>query len=453
MRKTEFHARREWLAGMAAGALLAACGGGASSPPAIAEFSADRADAFVGETVRLTARFSGGTARIEPGIGTVTSGLAVRTPPLAGRTTFRLIVSNGVVQVERELQVNITYRNAYRVIAQAFVGVGHATALLKDGSLLAVGGSRGESTLSARITRFDPATETFADFGALASGRQFHVATVLADGRVLVSGGLVALSGHSAGEIIDPKTGAVTATGALQRRRHGHTATLLGDGRVLVVGGWGPGGDAMGLLSSAEIWDPATGTFRLLAATMANSRGGHTATLLADGHVLIAGGYSWSSSYRYAERFDPATETFLSVVSSQQAPRALHAAHRLDDGSVLLLGGESGDGSEATAAVLRYDPARRLIEPAAGLLAPRTGFLPGIVTADQRVLLFGGIDRDLLATRRSEAYQPAVGAAPLPDLPTTRAWHTATRLADGRVLLLGGEDHLRDYVRDAVLYE
>ncbi len=454
MPQIQFHARREWLAGISAAVLLAACGGGpdALPTPTISEFGTDKTDALVGETVRLTARFSGGTARIEPGVGAVASGVSVRTAPLAGDTKFRLIVSNGATQVARELTVKVAYRNAYRKLAQPFTSARHAVAFAHDGALLVIGGSRGESTLSARIDRFDPATETFTLFGTLGTGREFHTATELDDGRVLVAGGTVSLTGFTASELINPRTGTVTQTGALKRRRQGHTATRLADGRVLVTGGWGPGGDAMNLLASAEIWVPATGEFRLLAATMANSRGGHTATLLADGRVLIAGGYSAWPTYRYAEIFDPATEKFTPVASSQQEPRAMHAAQRLSDGSVLLLGGESGDGSFATTTVLRYLPARQTIEPEASLLSPRT-VVASALAADDRVLLFGGVDADLLATRRAEALRPAVGAAPLPDLPRTRAWHSATRLANGRVLVLGGEDHQFEFVPEALLYE
>ncbi len=449
---TELLARRRWIVGIPAAALLAACGGDLLPAPTISEFSADRTDAFVGDTVRLTARFSGGTARIEPGVGAVSSGIAVRTVPLAGDTRFRLIVSSGATQVARELTVKTSYRNVYRKLAQPFISARHVVAFAPDGALLVIGGSRGGASLSARIDRFDPATETFTALGQLGAGREFHTATELADGRVLIAGGQLSLTGFAASELIDPRTGAVIQTGALKRHRQGHTATRLADGRVLVTGGWGPGGDAIGLLASAEIFNPATGEFRLLAESMVNSRGGHSATLLADGRVLIAGGFSAWSSYRYAELFDPATEKFTPVASQQQAQRAMHAAHRLGDGSVLLVGGESGDGSFATNAVLRYVPARQTIEPDTLLLSPRT-VVASAQTADDRVLLFGGIDADLLATRRAEALRPGVGGSPLPDLPRTRAWHSATRLANGRVLVLGGEDWHYEFVPDALLYE
>lgn len=444
--------RRALLRALAASASLAACGGGGDAgPPAIAEFSADRSSAFVGERVTLTARFSGGSGRIEPGIGKVTAGVPVTTAPLAATTTFTLTVDNGLGRVSRTLEMPVAYRNRYRALAQPFVVARHAVAALADGTVLAIGGSRGGSTLSESIDRYDAENERFVRIGALASGRESHSATVLADGRVLVAGGLIALNGFSAAELIDARTGSVQPTGAPKRPRHGHTATRLADGRVLLTGGWGPGGDVVGLLANAELWDPASGEFRLLAATMANSRGGHTATVLGDGRVLIAGGFSGSPAYRYAELFDPSTERFTPVTGGPSEPRALHAAFRLADGSVLLAGGENDTGT-AVSSVLRYDPARQAIETAAPLSAPRT-LVAGALAADDRVLLFGGADADLSASARAEAYRAGSGAVPLAPLPQPRAWHSVTRLADGRMLVLGGEDRARAYVPTVVLYE
>lgn len=450
------NSRRTLLLGLAGSALLAACGGGAGadqpSAPTISEFSADRGSALVGESVRLTAHFANGAGRIEPHIGAVSSGIAVQSPPLAAQTRFRLIVSKGSAQVSRELVMPVSYRNRYRALAQPFIGARHATVTLNDRSLLVIGGSRGEFSLSEKVTRYDPATETFSDIGALGSGREYHSATSLADGRVLVIGGTLSQPSFRASELIDPSSGAVTHTGPLRLRRHGHTATRLNDGRVLVTGGWGPDGDPSGLHASAEIWDPATGVFRMLPSLMQSSRGGHTATLLDDGSVLVVGGFSGLDSYRFAERFDPATETFAAVPSTQHAQRAMHAAHRLADGSVLLLGGENGNGTAPSTAVLRYVPAQQRIDTAASLVVSRS-VVTSVLGADERVLMFGGIDADLLATASAEAYRSDTGGAPLAQMPETRVWHSATALADGRVLILGGEDYTHNHVARALLYE
>ncbi|MCW5632735.1 MAG: hypothetical protein KIT17_05295 [Rubrivivax sp.] len=446
-------ARRGFVFGLAGSALLAACGGGGGDEdgPSIAEFQSDRTSAFVGESVRLTARFANGAGRIEPGVGPVASGQPVQTPPLMADTTFRLVVVGGARQVSRELALPVGYRNRYRTLAQPFVSGGHTALLLADGSVLAIGGSRGENTLSSNITRYDAATESFTTIGQLGTGRQFHSATLLADGRVLVLGGTVSLNGFRAGELVDPRDGSARPSGAFNHPRQGHSATLLADGRVFVAGGWTAGG-SIGLLASAEIWDPASGQFRLLAAEMSNARAGHSATALADGTVLIAGGHSWDARYHWAERFDPVTETFTVVQSADQEPRALHAAHRLADGSVLLLGGEDNMHSAASPTVLRYDPLQRTIERARPLAAPR-GEVSSVLAADGRVLMFGGLNDGLFPTASAEAYGSADGGTPLPPMPQARSGHSVTRLADGRVLILGGWDNRYADVASAMLFE
>src|SRR5436190_23571104 len=93
----------------------------------------------------------------------------------------------------------------------------------------------------------------------------------------------------------------VQSTGPMALPRKGHTATVLADGRVLIVGGQ----DGSGVLSAAEIYDPVTQSFQL-AGSLAAARYGHTATLLADGRVLIAGGADATGPLSSAEIFDPA---------------------------------------------------------------------------------------------------------------------------------------------------
>jgi hypothetical protein len=177
--------------------------------------------------------------------------------------------------------------------------------------VILIGGSRGESTLSAGIDRFDPATEAFSRIGELGTGRAAHRATSLPGGSILVSGGLSSSGDSRAAELVDAATGVARVAGTMSVARIDHAAVRLPDGRVLLTGGHSTGERApLGISDSAEIWDPATRIFRRLAARMAIARAAHTATVLPSGKVLIAGGYSWASAYTFAEIFDPATETF-----------------------------------------------------------------------------------------------------------------------------------------------
>src|SRR6266487_503196 len=162
--------------------------------------------------------------------------------------------------------------------------------------------------------------------------RTGHVATALADGHILITGGrdssrnIVAVS-----EIFDPATNTSTASATLTTPRVDHTATLLADGRVLVAGG----SNGSGSLNSAEIFDGSG--FHVLP-TMGAARARHTATLLNSGQVIIAGGDATGT----AEIFDPTTDSFSSALLAMAAPRIGHTATLFTDDSVLLAGGNTG---------------------------------------------------------------------------------------------------------------
>src|SRR5262245_23325359 len=174
--------------------------------------------------------------------------------------------------------------------------------------------------------------------GSLLRARTGHTATLLANGQVLVAGGD---DDHqipgvlSSAELYDPATGTWRATGALNIARGGHTATLLDNGQVLVAGGIG-GACCQGL-SSAELYDPATGTWRATGA-LNIARGSHTATLLPNGKVLIAGGCSGLNTLNGAELYDPVTGTW-SLTGNLNTGSIWHTATLLQDGKILVAGG------------------------------------------------------------------------------------------------------------------
>ena len=236
----------------------------------------------------------------------------------------------------------------------------HTATLLLSGELLLAGGAVGSDTGTATAETFDPNTTQFSSTaGVMTDNRQSHTATLLQNGTVLLAGGIdnagISGSGNALGtaELYDPMSRTFQATGSLAVQRLYHTSTRLLDGEVLIAGG------VSNLLFSvttptAEIYDPNTGRFTLADSSMISGVFFHTATLLKDGHVLIAGGLTATGASASAELYNPGTRTF-SAVGNLNVARDLHTATLLPDGKVLIAGGTGSDDKELATAEL-YDP-------------------------------------------------------------------------------------------------
>ena len=226
-----------------------------------------------------------------------------------------------------------------------------------------------------------------------------------------------------------------TTSGAMTTDRLLHTATLLPDGRVLVAGGMG---NYTGHLRSAELYDPAAGTFTATGA-MNQPRVGHSATLLPDGRVLMVGSYGAPAS---AELYDPPAGLFTATGSMVEG-RINPTAVLLASGKVLVVGGENSQYRPMLSAEL-YDPATGTFS-ATGSMA--TGRVHGTASLlpDGKVLVAGGAGS---LDRSAELYDPVTGTfSPAGDMVTARSYHTATLLPHGTVLLAGG------YGSSAELYD
>ena len=244
--------------------------------------------------------------------------------------------------------------------------------------------------------------------------------------------------------------GSVDAIGGMSVSRAAHTATLLPDGKVLVAGGFA--GDENSL-ASAEIFDPKTNSFSSTGAMNA-ARASHSATLLPDGRVLIAGGYN-GNYLDSAEIYDPKTGKFTPA-AKMTMPRSAHAAVLLDNGKVLLAGGV-GTGWTFLAAAELYDPSTGAFTKTGNMLAARESHTATLLK-DGRVLITGGHRgrrAEITIYQSAEIYDPASGAfSSTADLTVRRHKHDAVLLDDGRVLIVGGSDERdsRGAYRSAEVY-
>ncbi len=272
---------------------------------------------------------------------------------------------------------------------------GHTATLLNNGKVLIAGGT-GSAGALASAELYDPATGTFTSTGSLSCACGF-AATLLPNGMVLFSGGFSGSTALSTAELYNPSTGTFSLTGSLKVARAGPSSTLLSTGKVLVAGGVYFTGSGTTLtvhyLASAELYDPASGTFTL-TGSLHTARSGQTTTVLGNGNVLLAAGQNDNTqNFGYlssAELYNPSTGKFT-VTGSLNTARFLHTAHLLASGEVLIVAGNHF-GSIASAEL--YNPATGTFSNAASLNTPRQGHASALLTNGQ-VLAAGGYESQL----------------------------------------------------------
>jgi N-acetylneuraminic acid mutarotase len=316
--------------------------------------------------------------------------------------------------------------------------------LLADGRVLTTGGRMGGAISWFELIHVDDISVD-TPTQALVDPRSRHTTTVLPDGRVLAIGGVDdtdPISPLSGCEVFDPGSDSWASDESLGTARYSHTATLLADGRILVVGGTTNGASA---LDSVEIYNPGpTPTFSG-AASLTVARFNHTATLLADGRVMVTGGHNGSTYLDSVEVYDPGENSWTTItVDPLNLARELHTATLLADGTVLVVGGRNHTGWGGLHNTFEiFDPeSGTWFMPAEVLHRARVRHT-AILLTDGRVAAIGGrlIESQPQMTLDSfETFDPETGmwSMTAEALAAGRYLHTATLLPDGQILVVGG---------------
>jgi hypothetical protein len=313
------------------------------------------------------------------------------------------------------------------------------------------------NTINEAIASAAPtAVNTFAPGGGptMTAARELATATLLPNGQVLIAGGIASGPAGSSptnrAELYDPINKTFSATAhTMTAARYGHTATLLANGQVLIVGG---SADNTTASATAELYDPSNGTFTATTGTMGFPRAFHTATLLASGQVLIAGGSKLlvtggpdfkNGLLNNAEIYTPGQGTFAPTANSMSNNRAGATATLLPNGEVLIAGGDNAisDGPGGTRTADLYNPNTEKFTATTGTMTDQREFASAVLLPNGEVLIAGGTPgQNQAAESSAELYNPGNGTFTLISNPmnSPRAFQTATLLPNGNVLIAGG---------------
>ncbi len=295
-----------------------------------------------------------------------------------------------------------------------------AATVLNDGRVLVSGGYDTSVFSSAEL--FDPHVGTWATTGSMGTVRFSHSSNLVASGSVLAAGGTDGTTSRSSAELYNPSSGTWAATGSLAGPRDTHQAVTLSNGTVLVVGGYN---GSTGGLATAELF---SGSSWAASGAMSTVRQGHTATLLGNGSILVAGGYSDTAT---TSSSDVWTSGAFAAGPALTTPRYGHTGTLLGSGSVLLAGGKD-------AAVILPSETCAATCAASGSLTAGRAFHSASLMRDGRVLVAGGAT-GATALASSEVYSAGTFTTDQP-LANAREGQGAVFLKEGRAFLAGGDN-------------
>lgn len=312
---------------------------------------------------------------------------------------------------------------------------GHQATLVPDGRVLVTGGCAGPgcSDVQRSSELYEPDQSRFAAAAAMRDARVSHTASALPDGRVIVAGGWTGAGATASTEIYEPPTGRFLPGPTMSVARMDATATVLDTGDVLLLGGTTATNRPTPVV---DRFSPATGQMTA-AAPLRVARAHHASVKLRDGRVLVVGGLVGPhTATASAEIYDPASDTFRPVGELGQ-PRCKHAALLLADGRVLVLAG-SGDcnNRRRLASTEIFDPTTETFLPGPGLVDPRYKVASAAVRLHNGAVMIAGDASDIEVWKPGTANFVRVEGRTGPAL----AFSSATTLRSGRVLVVGGYD-------------
>jgi N-acetylneuraminic acid mutarotase len=316
---------------------------------------------------------------------------------------------------------------------------------LPGGRVLIAGGSNG-ATPSANTEIYDPTTAQWTEVAAMHTARAHPQLVALSDGNVLAAGGVGATGPLNTAEIYNPATNIWTRTAAMSTPRAYAISALLPGDQVLVAGGLAgqvtaTSGSAR-YLSSAEIYDAASGRWHSVASMPGGGRALAAAATLKDDSVLVVGGYGLDKATRSALEYVPSTRTWRSA-GTTQVPHFLTNAITLTDGRVLVVGGSPQ--SEV------FNPATRTWA-LAGVVASAPQWASAVALPDGRALVVGGIDRSKTASA-AYLWNPTTRTwTPAKSLPGLRFASAVATLPSGAILVAGGGSTLTDAHLESYLF-